>query len=150
MRRAAGEYLPQTVGDETYRAYLPAPLPPEPPLELGTALLRQMDEANRALGRLDGVSELWSLFDEDRRRIHDQGRLAGTALRVHDLLQQRPILSIPVACKALNLTHPPVSKSMRRLEEMGIVRELTGRKRNRLYVYDAYLKVSSEGTEIPA
>ena len=36
------------------------------------------------------------------------------------------------ACKALELTHPPVSKSLRRLEEMGIVREMTGRQRGRL------------------
>ena len=92
---------------------------------------------------------LWNLFDQDRRRIQDQGKLAGTALRVHDLLQQRAILSIPAACETLELTHPPVSKSMRRLEEMGIVRELTGRKRNRLYVYDSYLTALSEGTDAP-
>ena len=88
---------------------------------------------------------LWNLFAEDRQRIQQQGKLAGTALRVHDLLKRRPILSIPAACKALELTHPPVSKSMRRMEEMGIVRELTGRKRNRIYAYDAYLTAWSEG-----
>ena len=92
---------------------------------------------------------LWDLFDQDRRRIQGQGKLAGTALRVHDLLQHRPILSIPAACETLELTHPPVSKSMRRLEEMGVVRELTGRKRNRLYVYDAYFTALSEGTDAP-
>jgi len=36
------------------------------------------------------------------------------------------------------------------MEQMGIVREMTGRQRNRLYVYDAYLRTLSEGTEIPA
>ena len=92
----------------------------------------------------------WSLFEQHRRGIQEQGKLASTALRVHDLLQQKPILSIPAACKALALTHPAVSKSLRRMEEMGIVREMTGRQRNRLYVYDAYLRALSEGTEIPA
>ena len=90
------------------------------------------------------------MFEQHRRSIQEQGKLASTALRVHDLLQQKPILSIPAACKALALTHPAVSKSLRRMEQMGIVREMTGRQRNRLYVYDAYLRTLSEGTEIPA
>lgn len=69
------------------------------------------------------------------------------ASRVHDVLQQRPILSIPAVCEALGLTHPAVSKSMRRLEEMGVVRELTGKQRHRLFVYDAYLAALTEGMD---
>ena len=57
----------------------------------------------------------------------------GTAQRVHELLQRRPIISIAAACKDLELTHPPVNKSLRKLEDMGIVREITGRRWNRLY-----------------
>ena len=89
------------------------------------------------------AGNLWQLFEEDRRRIQAQGRLATTALRVHDLLQQRPILSVGAACKALGLTHPAVSKSLRKLEELHIVREFTGRQRNRLYIYEAYLNTLS-------
>ena len=95
----------------------------------------------------DAAQKLWTLFDGDRRRIQEQGRISGTALRVHDLLQQRPIISITAACKALELTHPAVNKSLRKLEEMGIVHEITGRQRNRLYAYDGYLQILSEGTE---
>ena len=81
--------------------------------------------------------------------IQAQGKIAGTALRVHDLLQQRPIISITAACKALELTHPAVNKSLRKLEEMGIVREITGRQRNRLYLYDTYMNILNEGLEPP-
>jgi len=95
----------------------------------------------------DAAQKLWSLFDEDRRRIQAQGKISGTALRAHDLLQQRPIISIMAACKALELTHPAVNKSLRKLEEMGIVHEITGRQRNRLYAYDGYIQILSEGTE---
>ena len=93
------------------------------------------------------AQKLWALFDEDRRRIQEQGKIAGTALRVHDLLQQRPILSIAAACKALELTHPAVNKSLRKLEEMNVVREITGRQRNRLYVYESYMNILNEGLE---
>ena len=95
----------------------------------------------------DAAQKLWTLFDEDRSRIQAQGKIAGTALRVHDLLQQRPIVSITAACKALELTHPAVNKSLRKLEEMGIVREITGRQRNRLYLYEAYMVILSQGLE---
>lgn len=109
-----------------------------------SGVIETAGQATTAAGRL------WSLFEQDRRCIQAQGKLAGTALRVHDLLQQKPIVSIPAACKALSLTHPAVSKSLRRMEEMGIVREMTGRERGRLYAYDAYLKTLSEGTEMAA
>ncbi|MCA1804180.1 MAG: Fic family protein, partial [Xanthomonadaceae bacterium] len=93
------------------------------------------------------AQKLWALFDGDRRRIQEQGKIAGTALRVHDLLQQRPILSIAAACKVLELTHPAVNKSLRKLEEMNIVREITGRQRNRLYLYESYMNILNEGLE---
>jgi Fic family protein len=59
MKRKVGEYVTQTAAGESYKAYLPAPLPPEPPLVLETELLQRMDQANRALGRLDGISQVW-------------------------------------------------------------------------------------------
>lgn len=95
----------------------------------------------------DAAQKLWALFDEDRRRIQEQGKISATALRVHDLLQRRPIISITAACKELELTHPAVNKSLRKLEEMGIVQEITGRQRNRLYLYEAYMAILSEGLE---
>ena len=95
----------------------------------------------------DAAQKLWALFEQDRRRIQEQGKISGTALRVHDLLQQRPIISITAACKELELTHPAVNKSLRKLEEMGFVREITGRQRNRLYLYEAYMAILSKGLE---
>lgn len=98
----------------------------------------------------DAAQKLWGLFDQDRRLIQEQGKIAGTALRVHDLLQQRPIISITAACKALELTHPAVNKSLRKLEEMNVVKEITGRQRNRLYLYESYMNILNEGLEPPA
>jgi len=49
--RRAGSYVAQPHG---YRAFIPAPLPPDPPLDLGGDLPRLLSDADRALGRLDG------------------------------------------------------------------------------------------------
>ena len=55
MKRATGEYLAQTVAGEPYRAYLPAPLPPDPPLVLDAELLRlePRSEAGRFKASID-------------------------------------------------------------------------------------------------
>jgi Fic family protein len=47
----AGRYVSQPTG---YRAFIPAPLPPQPALQLGGALTGLLSTADRALGRLDG------------------------------------------------------------------------------------------------
>lgn len=52
MRFRAGRYLQQPTG---YRAFIPAPLPPDPPLDLSGPLRERLSEADHALGRLDGA-----------------------------------------------------------------------------------------------
>lgn len=44
-------------------------------------------------------------------------------------------------------TYPTTAKGMKALVDLGIVRELTGRKRNGIFVYSEYLAVLSEGME---
>jgi Fic family protein len=51
----AGQYVKQLDG---YRAFIPVPLPPEPPLEMDRELTRLLSEADHALGRLDGVTSI--------------------------------------------------------------------------------------------
>jgi Fic family protein len=90
---------------------------------------------------------LMTLAAADETRIQAIGKPAGSALRVHRLLQGQPIVSIAAASKELQLTAPTVTASLGHLEKLGIVREATGRKYGRLYTYDNYLKILNEGTE---
>ena len=87
------------------------------------------------------------VFGADRARIEGIGRRAGTALRVHEALKVRPLESMPRICAATKLSFPAVSSAMSTLVEMGIARELTGKRRNRLFVYDRYLGILNEGVE---
>lgn len=87
------------------------------------------------------------LFGGDRERISTLGRGASSALRVHQLLQQRPVLAIPDAANRLKMSWPAVDKAVQSLETIGIIREFTGKKRHRLYAYDAYLDILTEGAE---
>ena len=93
------------------------------------------------------VGRLTERFTEDRQRIATEGRRAGSALRVHEALQERPILSIPETCRRTGLAFPTVSAALRLLERAGLVREITGFSRNRVYVYSEYLRILNEGVE---
>ena len=99
------------------------------------------DEAVRNAQRLE------EMFHNDRVRIAGVGRRAGSALRVHESLKARPIQSIGSLSKTTGLSLPTAGSSIETLVELGIVRELTGKRRDRLFVYERYLNVLSEGTE---
>jgi Fic family protein len=95
----------------------------------------------------DTAGQILKLFDEDRRKVEDLGRKGGSAHRVFDLLRQHPITTIPNATAQLDLTPPTVRKAVENLEAVGIVREITGKQRDRIYVYDRYVKILDQGTE---
>jgi Fic family protein len=90
---------------------------------------------------------LMNLAAADEKRVQAIGKPAGSALRVHRLLQAQPIISIASASSELTLTAPTVTASLRHLEKLGIVHETTGRNYGRLYAYAKYLKILNEGTE---
>jgi Fic family protein len=75
------------------------------------------------------------------------GRRAGSALRLHEAMKARPLHSLQEISSISGLSFPTASTAMDQLVELGIARELTGRRRNRLFVYDRYLAILNEGTE---
>lgn len=100
-------------------------------------------------GAVATAERLRTMFQVDRSQIEEAGRRAGSALRVHEALKVRPIHSLPGIRDATGLSFPAVSSAMSLLVDQGIARELTGKRRNRLFVYDRYLEILNEGTERP-
>jgi Fic family protein len=95
----------------------------------------------------DTAVELIRLFDTDRKRIQVLGRSALSALRVHEYMQKKPLINIGMAARALNLSIPTVSAALKRLEELAIAKEATGKERDRIFAYTRYLEIVSAGTE---
>lgn len=91
----AGRYLRQPGG---YRAFIPTPLPPDPPIDLDGPLRKLLSDADRALGRLDGSVQT----------------ITGTSYAASNQL-------------------------IARFQELGILTEITGQKRNRRFRYDSYI-----------
>ena len=100
-----------------------------------------------ALGAVETARRLVGLFEADTRRIQESGRGAANALRVLAALRQRPMLSLKQLCQNTAMTFPTASKAMQGLVDAGIARELTGQRRNRVFLYSAYLAILNEGGE---
>ena len=94
-----------------------------------------------------GARQILDLFARDRQRVEGLGRAAGSALRLHQLLQKHPLLTIRRAAQQLRVSLPTAATALARLEELGIVREVTGRPRDRLFTYQEYLEIIRQGDE---
>jgi cell filamentation protein, protein adenylyltransferase len=94
-----------------------------------------------------GARWILDLFARDRQRVEGLGRSSGSALRLHQLLERHPLLTIRRAAEQLGVSQPTAATALGRLQELGIVREVTGRPRDRLFVYGEYLELIRQGDE---
>lgn len=93
------------------------------------------------------AQETLTLFAKDREKIEKLGRATPSALRVHELMQRNPFVRIQTAAKVLKLTIPTVTSALNHLMRIGIVKEVSGKKRDRLFAYSRYVNMVSKGTE---
>jgi Fic family protein len=100
--------------------------------------------AEQATGTAEALRRL---FDEDRAKVEGLGRAAPSALKVYDLLRERILLSATRGAAETKLSWPTVQKALERLEGLGIVEEVTGRKRDRVYKYERQLRVLDQGID---
>jgi len=93
------------------------------------------------------AQRLATLFSEDAIRVQSTGRAASSALRVFRVLTERPVITLNEVCRRSGMSFPTATRSIQGLVALGIVRELTGGQRNRVFAYDRYLAILNEGTE---
>jgi len=101
------------------------------------------------LDRQHPPRQLVDLANEDRDRISGLGRAAASTLRVHRAMMGRPITASGCLVGKTGITPATVNKCLGHLERLGIVRELTSRKRKRVFSYAGYLEIMNQGTELP-
>ena len=95
------------------------------------------------------AKQLLTLAEEDGQRIADMKRISGSAHLVHKSLLEHPMASPNWVQQKTRLSPATVNTCLRELENMGILKEITGKKRNRLYSYVAYIDIMNQGTELP-
>ena len=141
----------------------------QPLLYLSLYLREHRDEYYRLLGQvrtegdweawvdffLDGVEQtaggavatanaLLDLMRSDQARVAGLQRSAVAAARVYSALCERPVASIRDTAGRLAVSLPTVTRGIEALAGIGIVSEITGHRRNRLYAYDEYLSILTQ------
>ncbi|GAB4183190.1 MAG: Fic family protein [Terrimicrobiaceae bacterium] len=95
------------------------------------------------------AQQLLDLSNQDRDKISDLGRAAASTLQVHRVLMEHPIATSGSLVKKTDIIPATVNKVLGHLEQLGIVKELTAQKRNRLFSYAGYIEIMSRGMELP-
>ena len=95
------------------------------------------------------AQQLMKLSAEDGQRINGLKRISGSAHLIHKAMLERPMASPNWIHEKTQLSPATVNACLRQLEQLGVVKEITGQKRNRLYSYVEYIRIMNEGTELP-
>jgi Fic family protein len=103
-----------------------------------------IETANQAVATAQAILKL---FSEDRKIIEEIGKPSASTLIVHHYLQRHPVTEAKTMAKNCKISLPTVNKTLGQLTDLGIVNEVTGKARNKIYVYQRYLDMLSEGAE---
>ncbi len=85
--------------------------------------------------------ELFKLFEHDRKKLLATKKIAVPAIRLFEELPGNPVVTLSQVVELLNTTKPTASKAIDALVEIGILTEITGGKRNRMFRYSKYINL---------
>lgn len=93
------------------------------------------------------AQKLFTVTSADRRKVAARAKTTVAAIRLMDLLPSNPIVTLPLALKLLDVSKPTAVRAIAFLQEADILRETTGKRRDRVYAYHRYLQVLTPDTE---
>lgn len=102
--------------------------------------------ANAAVGT---ARQLMHQAEQDARALSEQGRHAGSLTKLHQALLKRPIATAGWLQKQTGMAPATIQTGLQKLEDLDIVKELTGKKRDRVYAYSSYIELLNQGNELP-
>lgn len=88
-----------------------------------------------------GIVAMASLINADRKRLLAAPRVGAVALRLFELLPLMPRFTIEQVRQKLDTTFPTATAAVKLLQDLGMLSELTGQKKNRLFSYAAYVEL---------
>ena len=87
------------------------------------------------------AEQIFSLLAKDRSRLIARDNVTVPAVRLLELLPSRPVVTLPLATKLLRVSTPTAIKAIAVLVELGILRETSGKRRDRVYAYQKYVNL---------
>lgn len=100
--------------------------------------------AEKALQTIHSINQL---FDHDLAQIAILGRARFAAQRTLDYMKMLPQVSVPLLAEGLGMSAPTARRALESMVSLKILEEISGQKRDRVYVYRKYLNILEEGAE---
>lgn len=95
----------------------------------------------------DTAKNILQLFEHDNAKIGALGKASVTLSVVHHYFKQTPITDTKKIMERCKLTRPTVLKALENLQKLGVINEVTGKERHRIYIYQNYLDILNKGVE---
>ena len=89
-----------------------------------------------------------ALFDEDKNKIKKMKKDKAGVLKTYHYLKKHPISNTKKIGLAVQSSHQTVLRALKTLEHIGLVKELTGKYSNKIFVYKNYINIINKGTEL--
>lgn len=96
----------------------------------------------------DAAKAIMDLMARDRQKVTGLGKATPTALALLEMLYRRPYVTIPYVARELGISSPAAGKAVYNLVSFGILKEVSGKKRDRVFLHESYLSIIREGTEL--
>jgi Fic family protein len=107
--------------------------------------LRGVNEIS--LQAVEAARAILSLRETHRKQIIQLGKAAVSAMQLFDLIFQKPMVTVKMVSRELQLSPPTARKAITNLEQFGILKEISGKQRDRTYLYKQYFDIILRGIE---
>lgn len=97
---------------------------------------------------VEAATRIFRLLSDDRRRILEHDTATVSVLRLFELLPEHPMVTLPLATELLGINKVTTQRTIEALEQVKVLREITGKARDRVYAYRKYIAVLSEDTDV--
>lgn len=100
--------------------------------------------SKQAIQTADSINDL---FSKDVEKISHLGRARFSCEQTFEYIKRLPQVTVALISKELKMTQPTARSALNNLKSIGVLEEISGKKRDKVYVYRNYLNILEDGAE---
>lgn len=93
------------------------------------------------------IGQINNLFEQDFEKISQLGRARFSCEQTLEYMKRLPQVTVPLLASELSMSAPTARSALNHLTSIGVIEEISGKKRDKIYVYRNYLNILEDGAE---